>query len=36
MKEPQKNTLNIDTGTVVLIISILILLPLLATGFISH
>ncbi len=36
MKEPQKNTLNIDAGTVVLIISILILLPLLATGFISH
>ncbi len=36
MKEPPKNTLNIDAGTVILIISILILLPLLLTGFISH
>lgn len=36
MKKTLKNTLNIDAGTVVLIISILILLPLLATGFISH
>ena len=31
-----QQTLNIDAGTIVLIISVLILLPLLLTGFISH
>jgi hypothetical protein len=36
MKESPKNTLNIDAGTIVLIISVLILLPLLLTGFISQ
>ena len=36
MEEPPKNTLNIDAGTIVLIVSALILLPLLLTGFISH
>ncbi|MGL5794779.1 MAG: hypothetical protein ACRC06_10295 [Waterburya sp.] len=36
MKEPPKNTLKLDAGTIVLIISALILLPLLFTGFISH
>ncbi|HAX80179.1 MAG TPA: hypothetical protein DCY88_31165 [Cyanobacteria bacterium UBA11372] len=33
MKDPKKQTLNIDAGTLVLIISALILLPLLFTGF---
>ncbi len=36
MKKTPKNTLNIDAGTIVLIISVLILLPLLVTGFVSH
>ncbi len=36
MKKPPKNTLDIDAGTIVLIVSALILLPLLLTGFISH
>lgn len=36
MKEPPKNTLNIDAGTLILIVSVSILLPLLLTGFISH
>ena len=36
MKEQPKNILNIDAGTVLVIVSALILLPLLLTGFISH
>ncbi len=36
MKKPPENTINIDAGTIVLIISVLILVPLLLTGFISH
>jgi hypothetical protein len=33
MKDPKKQTLNIDAGTLVLIISALLLLPLLFMGF---
>lgn len=33
MKDPQKNHINIDPATVVLIASALILLPLLFAGF---
>jgi hypothetical protein len=36
MPEPQKNTLNIEPGTLVLIVSLLILLPLLLAGFLSQ
>ena len=36
MKKPPSNTINIDAGTLILIVSALILLPLLLTGFISH
>jgi|GEM_PF-1674102 preprotein translocase subunit Sec61beta len=36
MRDPQKNKINIDPATVVLIIAALILLPLLATGFLSQ
>ena len=35
MKEPPKNILNIDAGTIVLIISVIILLPLVLTGFLA-
>lgn len=36
MSDPKKPTLNIDAGTLVLIVSALILLPLLFTGFLSQ
>lgn len=36
MPEPQKNTLKIDPGTLVLIVSVLILLPLILAGFLSQ
>ncbi len=36
MPEPDKNTIKIEPGTLVLIISALILLPLLLTGFLSQ
>ncbi len=36
MPEPQKNTLKIEPGTLVLIVSVLILLPLLLAGFLSQ
>jgi hypothetical protein len=35
MPEPDKNELKIDPGTLVLVIFILILLPLLLTGFLG-
>ncbi|BAY62899.1 hypothetical protein NIES22_29750 [Calothrix brevissima NIES-22] len=36
MPEPDKKILNIDPGTLVLIVSVLILLPLLVAGFFSQ
>lgn len=33
MPDPEKNVIKIDPGTVVLIVSILLLLPLLFAGF---
>jgi preprotein translocase subunit Sec61beta len=36
MSDPQKNHIKIDPGTLVLIVSALILLPLLITGFLSQ
>lgn len=36
MKDPDKNTLKIDPGTLVAIVSALILLPLLIAGFFSQ
>jgi preprotein translocase subunit Sec61beta len=33
MRDPQKNQIKIDPATLVLIVSVLILLPLLITGF---
>ncbi|MEL7418552.1 MAG: hypothetical protein AAGK10_08245 [Cyanobacteria bacterium J06555_3] len=36
MKKPPQNTIDIDAGTLLLIVSALILVPLLLTGFISH
>ncbi|BAY24464.1 hypothetical protein NIES2100_42590 [Calothrix sp. NIES-2100] len=36
MPEQEKNTLKIDPGTLVLIVSVLILLPLLVAGFLSQ
>lgn len=33
MPSPQKNVVNIEPGTLVLIVSVLLLLPLLFTGF---
>jgi hypothetical protein len=36
MPEPDKNEIKLDPGTVILIISALILLPLLLTGFFAH
>lgn len=36
MKKTPKKTVNIDAGTALFIVSALILLPLLLTGFISH
>lgn len=41
MKKPDKNphndnTIEVDAGTLLLIVSVIILLPLLVTGFISH
>jgi hypothetical protein len=36
MPEPKQFTLKLDAGTLVLIISVLILLPLLFTGFLAH
>ncbi|BAY11008.1 hypothetical protein NIES2098_41850 [Calothrix sp. NIES-2098] len=36
MPEPDKNILKLDPGTLVLIVSILILLPLLLAGFFSQ
>ena len=36
MKKPPENTINVDAGTLLLIVSALILVPLLVTGFVSH
>lgn len=36
MKKPPENTIDIDAGTLLLILSALILVPLLLTGFISQ
>jgi hypothetical protein len=33
MSDPKKNVINIDAGTLVLIISALLLVPLLVMGF---
>ncbi len=35
-KSPEQWVINLDAGTLLLILSVLILLPLLATGFISQ
>lgn len=36
MTKPDKNTIPVSPQTAILIISILILLPLLLTGFFAH
>lgn len=36
MRDPDKNIVKLDPGTVLLIVSALILLPLLFTGFLSQ
>jgi hypothetical protein len=36
MSDPQKNHIKIDPATLVLIVSALILLPLLLTGFLGQ
>ncbi len=36
MRDPQKNHIKIDPATLVLIVSALILLPLIITGFLSQ
>lgn len=36
MPEPQKNVINIQPGTLLLIVTALLLLPLLLTGFFSQ
>lgn len=36
MRDPKKKEINIDAATVLLIVSALILLPLLFTGFFSQ
>jgi hypothetical protein len=36
MPEPKTNVVNVDAGTLLLIVSALILLPLLITGFLSQ
>lgn len=36
MSEPDKNLIKIEPGTLVLIVVVLLLLPLLITGFMSH
>jgi hypothetical protein len=36
MSDPKKTILNIDAGTLVLIIATIILVPLLLTGFLAH
>ncbi len=36
MPEPDKNIINIDPVTVVVILAVLILAPLLLTGFLSQ
>ena len=35
-KNPNDNAIDVDAGTLLLIVSALILLPLLVTGFTSH
>ncbi len=36
MSKPPKNIINVDPGTIAVIIFALLLLPLLLTGFLSH
>jgi len=36
MPEPDKNLIKLDPGTVVVIIAVLLLVPLLLTGFLAH
>ena len=40
MNKPERNpndgVIDVDAGTLLLIVSAIILLPLLATGFVSH
>ena len=35
-KNPNENVIDVDAGTLLLIVSALILLPLLITGFVSQ
>lgn len=36
MNDPNKNTIKLDAGTLVAIVSVLLLLPLLFAGFFSQ
>lgn len=36
MRDPKTNVVEVDAGTLLLIVSALILLPLLITGFLSQ
>jgi hypothetical protein len=36
MRDPDKNTIKIDPGTLLVIVAALILLPLLFTGFLAQ
>lgn len=36
MPEPKKNEINVEPGTVAVIVFVFILLPLLLTGFLSQ
>lgn len=36
MRDPEKDAIDIDAGTLILVVSALILLPLLLTGFLSQ
>lgn len=35
-RKPNNNVIDVDAGTLLLIVSAVILLPLLLTGFMSH
>jgi hypothetical protein len=36
MRDPQKNMIKIEPGTLLAIVAVLLLVPLLLTGFWSH
>lgn len=36
MKEPEKNVIDVDPGTLLLIMTVILFLPLLLTGFFAH